>query len=289
MSSTVVESQSSTKKGLSTLSKKRFSDIKEAFQNRLQDEEVTKQLLNILCEIMQFDPDVSRYTPELGQKIKEYRHKLRDEKNISTYITNGGKKRYDALKLREQCNNYLCESKGYPQYNNYCIRCFVHMFPNEGVVKNYKTKESHVVEYVKSLFSQYCTSFDKIVSGGCSRYRPDILMDCLTHSIIIEVDENQHDSYDCTCENKRLMTLFHDLGSRPLVMIRFNPDDYVNAQGSSMPSCFSYTNRHSLPQINKKSNWTERLDTLANRVRYHIDNVPEQEVTLEHLFYDGFH
>lgn len=97
-SSTIVETPSPTRKGLSTLSKKRFSDIKEAFQNTLQDEEVTERLLSILCDIMQFDPNVPRYTPELGQKIKEYRHKLRDENNISTYITNGGKKRYDALK-----------------------------------------------------------------------------------------------------------------------------------------------------------------------------------------------
>lgn len=29
---------------------------------------------------MQFDPNASRYTPELGRKTQEYRHKLRDEK-----------------------------------------------------------------------------------------------------------------------------------------------------------------------------------------------------------------
>ena len=43
---------------------------------------------------------------------------------------------------------------------------------------------------------------------------------------MVEVDENQHNNYDCSCENKRLMELAQDLGHRSMVVIRFNPDAY---------------------------------------------------------------
>jgi hypothetical protein len=38
--------------------------------------------------------------------------------------------------------------------------------------------------------------------------RPDILIDCGTHVIIVEVDENCHKSYESTCENKRICALY---------------------------------------------------------------------------------
>ena len=59
-----------------------------------------------------------------------------------------------------------------------------------------------------------------------------------THVIIIEVDENKHNSYDCICENKRLMQLSKDIGHRPIVFIRFNPDKYVDSEGNTIKSCW---------------------------------------------------
>ena len=44
--------------------------------------------------------------------------------------------------------------------------------------------------------------------------------------IIVEIDENQHIDYDCSCENKRIMELSQDVGHRPIIFIRFNPDEY---------------------------------------------------------------
>ena len=65
---------------------------------------------------------------------------------------------------------------------------------------------------------------DSIVDGGCSRRRPDGVLDCGTHCVIVEIDEDQHIRYDSKCDDKRTMELFQDLGSRPLV--RLNPDSY---------------------------------------------------------------
>ena len=45
---------------------------------------------------------------------------------------------------------------------------------------------------------------------------------------MVEVDENKHDTYYCSCENKRIMQLSLDLGHRPIILIRFNPDQYYS-------------------------------------------------------------
>ena len=81
----------------------------------------------------------------------------------------------------------------------------MYTFPDKPISRNYKTKEFAVVEYVKQKFSEYNWISDKIISGGCSRKRPDLLLELEEQIIIIEIDENQHTDYDCSCENKRIM------------------------------------------------------------------------------------
>lgn len=83
---------------LSTMSKKRYYEIENELKNKFDNDEAVSQVMEVLKRVMNFDPEACRYTPELGQKTKEYRHKLRDEKGISTYITSGTKKRYETLK-----------------------------------------------------------------------------------------------------------------------------------------------------------------------------------------------
>jgi hypothetical protein len=272
---------------MSVMSKKRYNEIEQTLQQLIKDPCDHALAMNKICEIMKFDPKVGVYTPEKGKQMSERRRQKAAALGISQHAVNMGKKYYEYIKSL-QCTNYLCESRGYDQYNGFCIRCFVHMFPGNEVVKRYKTKEATVVEYIKNAFPAQAMVLDKAIEGGCSRYRPDIFMDCLTHSIIVEIDENQHDTYDCTCENKRMMTLFNDLGSRPLVMIRFNPDDYTNTQGNKIKSCFTYKNKVGLPKIENEKLWNNRLGVLRNRIDAHISTVPEQELTIEHLYYDGF-
>ena len=60
--------------------------------------------------------------------------------------------------------------------------------------------------------------------------RPDLMVDLGYQVVIIEIDENQHISYDCSCENKRLMQLSQDVGHRPVVFIRVHPDKIYNVE-----------------------------------------------------------
>lgn len=122
--------------------------------------------------------------------------------------------------------------------------------------------------------------FDKIVDGGCSRRRPDIRIECYTHTIIIECDENQHIGY--SCERKRVMELMQDLGFRPIVIIRFNPDSYVDKDDKRVKGCFSTTTTAE-NAMNRKE-WNRRIETLKIEIDKSL-NVPEKEVTEVKLFY----
>jgi len=115
--------------------------------------------------------------------------------------------------------------------------------------------------------------------------RPDVLIDLLTHSIIIEIDEEQHVNY--TCENKRSMQLFEDLGNRPIIFIRFNPDKYIDKNNNKINGCFKYHKKNGVPIIDDMNKWKERLNTLKNTIDNHLDTIPNKEVTIEHLFYNS--
>ena len=97
------------------------------------------------------------------------------------------------------------------------------------------------------------------VQDGCSLRRPDLLLDLGSHIIIVEIDENKHTNYDCSCENKRLMELSQDLQHRPIVFIRFNPDDYTNQEGEKIKSCWKLNKLGAIQVMKtKQTEWEER-------------------------------
>jgi hypothetical protein len=145
------------------------------------------------------------------------------------------------------------------------------------------------LEFIRNNYPEHTWINDKKIEGGCSKKRPDIFLDLLTHNIIIEIDENQHRSYD-NCEIKRINLLFEDLGDRHIVFIRFNPDDYLDKDNNKITSCWGI-DRNGLSNIkkSKRNEWDKRLITLKNTVdRYlNIDEIDVSEpITIEHLFYD---
>jgi hypothetical protein len=172
------------------------------------------------------------------------------------------------------------------RYEGYCFRCFVLTYPDRPNARNYKNKEIRVADFIKERFPhiEWCT--DQIV-GGCSKRRPDIYIDLLTHIVIIEIDENQHTDYDTTCEYKRMEEISEDFAARPIVFIRFNPDSYYNAAGQKIKSPWTLNNAglcvitdENLPE------WARRLTVLEEVVKHHIENICEERAHIEHLFYD---
>jgi hypothetical protein len=148
--------------------------------------------------------------------------------------------------------------------------------PDVKIPTRFKLKQNFFYELIKGDFE--ITSYDKILNG-CSRKRPDLFFECLTHSVILEIDEDQHISYDSQCEITRLNELFIDLADRPMVMIRFNPDKYSNT-----PSCFKFNDKNII--IPDKDEIEHRYSMLKERLEFYIYNIPTQLSTIEYLFFD---
>jgi hypothetical protein len=174
------------------------------------------------------------------------------------------------------------------KYDGYCLFCYINLFPDKPVSRNYKTKEYSVLDFIKTKFPHFDFIADKIISGGCSRRRPDLLLDMLYQIIIIEIDENQHTDYNCSCENKRLMELSQDLGHRPIVFIRFNPDDYKK-DGKNITSCWGCDkNGICVVKKSKQKEWLERLNTLEEQIKYWTcpENMTDKTIEIIQLYYD---
>ena len=184
----------------------------------------------------------------------------------------------------KRCKSSWCSTLVQEKYDGYCLYCYIHLFPDKPVSRNYKTKEVSVLEYVKSKFNQNWIA-DKRIRGGCSRRRPDLLLDLGDQILIVEVDEDQHISYDCSCENKRIMELSQDVGHLPIVLIRFNPDKYTK-DGKTIASCWAIDNKGIyVVKKTKKEEWLERLSYLENVIDYWITNRTNKTIEVIQLFY----
>lgn len=152
------------------------------------------------------------------------------------------------------------------------------------VIRNHKTKEKYVVNIIQQTFANYTWIADKRV--GCSRRRPDLLLDMGSHIIIVEIDEYKHANYDCSCENTRVMEISKDLQHRPIVFIRFNPDDYIDSSGNRVKSCWKL-NERGIMQIDKmkEQEWEHRIDVLIRQIEYWINNTTDKTVETIELFY----
>ena len=161
----------------------------------------------------------------------------------------------------------------------------VFTYPKES--GNYKTKEREVVNSIRKVYPDFTWVADKKVADGCSRRRPDLLLDLGTHIVIIEIDENKHDSYDCSCENMRVMEISRDVGHRPIVFIRFNPDGYTSSQtGKKISSCWRLNKLGVMSIVKTKQHeWDERMNTLMLQIQYWNDNPPTKMIETVQLYY----
>jgi hypothetical protein len=186
------------------------------------------------------------------------------------------------------CLSEWCLTQAHAKCENYCLFCYMNLFPDKPISRNYKTKEKTVVDSVIETFPQMTWYSDKKVADGCSKRRPDLLLDLGYQVIIVEIDENQHNAYNCNCENKRLMELSQDLGHRPIIFIRFNPDDYIDKTGVKISSCWKLQ-KTGILAINrlKTKEWTARLEVLKNQINYWLTNNTDKTIEIIQLYYDG--
>jgi hypothetical protein len=186
------------------------------------------------------------------------------------------------------CKNEWCDTRAIPKYEGYCMPCFIRnpLNADKPAHRNYKTKEKEVALAITQRYPNATWILDKRIQDGCSARRPDILVDLGYQVLMVEVDENQHNTYDCSCENKRLMLLAQDLDHRPMVVIRFNPDNYETLQGERVPSCWKHNTKGVVHiPTNQQKKWNTRIQVLLDTIQYWIDNQSEKQIEIVELFY----
>jgi hypothetical protein len=204
------------------------------------------------------------------------------------------KEKKNCIECKPECSCQECKSIFVDKRTNcypLCQACFCNKYPDHEKSTLYKIKERYLRDELRIMFPNNDINmlFDKKVEGGCSSRKPDVLIDCLTHSIIVECDENQHKSYKC--EERRTNELYLDLGDRPLIMIRFNPDSYIDKNNIKVEGCFKPLTKiedmHKRKFYDlKKEEWKRRVDILVEELKKHLDldtDVLYKEVK---LFYD---
>jgi len=164
-----------------------------------------------------------------------------------------------------------------------CIRCFYNFYPNDKIPRRYKMKQHYFNEKLIEEFGVNFFQYDKKIKCGCSGRMPDWFIDCFKYSIIIELDEDQH-KYN-SCDEKRMMELFQDLGNRNLVLIRINPDKYKQGE-EKIKGCFRFNRKNMI--ICNNNEFDTRFNLLIQKIKYYIDNQPTKELTIERLFFDWY-
>ena len=86
------------------------------------------------------------------------------------------------------------------------------------------------------------------------------------------------------------MEISQDVGHKPVIFIRFNPDEYYIGE-TKIQSCFGYDKlgicRLKLKYINE---WSERLLVLKQQIEYWTNPLNKTNKTVEviQLYFDGF-
>ena len=184
--------------------------------------------------------------------------------------------------LNKMCK--ICEkTKAIKHYDYHCFTCFKYTYPNHPIIRKNREKERSVCGELQRRYSHINLIFNKSIEGGCSKRRPDCFIELYTHTIIIEVDENQH--YNYSCEEQRINDLYTDLGDRPLILIRINPDKYKDENGNIIRGIFSFDKENNIKIYNKKE-YQHRIDVLCKTIDEYLiyrDDIVFKEIK---LFYD---
>ncbi len=173
--------------------------------------------------------------------------------------------RYKKVSADKKTCTICCTDVHYSEM--YCPSCKTYLTDGKTVKRHQKEIE------VKGLLDEKKIAYthDIVVKDGCSKKRPDFVIATTWGTIILEVDEHQHNrkTYTCECELTRMRQLYFDVGVENLLFIRYNPDTYDTMSADKpMP---------------KK----QRKEYLAKYLQERLDT-PHQKLGVVYLFYDKF-
>ena len=128
---------------------------------------------------------------------------------------------------------------------------------------------------------------DKMSDSSCHRHRPDFLIDCNTHYIVIEVDENQHQSYPDECERNRMINIYQGFGGMNTLFIRFNPDSYIDNSNKKIRGGITNSRiKRLVSLINSSQNYPPQFPMTVVKLYYNNDDGTNKlyELNIDNLF-----
>jgi hypothetical protein len=170
-------------------------------------------------------------------------HKLNDDVNI----------------IEQKCK--MCNLEFFLDDKQLCNSCSGY------VNKIHHTKENRIRDVLTA--HNFVFIHDKIIKDSCILNRPDFVINKGSLIIVIEVDENQHGSYACECEQARMINIFQSFVGVKTVFIRYNPDQYKDYNGKLQKSL---------------AGREKRLIDVINKLALHE---PEDILSVIYLYYDG--
>lgn len=160
-----------------------------------------------------------------------------------------------------------CASIDVLDENNLCQSC------GEFIIKRvHLAKQNEVKEFFDVNGIVYA-SCDRMIDRNCGRERPDFVFDALSHKIVVEVDENQHGSYEKRCEYARMINLSQNFGM-PVIFIRYNPDPYKNHLGKRVKTSQK-------ARLNTLRNWLDHCMTLSPKSS-------KEFIRVIYLYFNGY-
>jgi hypothetical protein len=194
--------------------------------------------------------------------------------------------------LCKQCKNKKAKSK----YKYHCCGCYqiIHHleFMEKIIPRKMKMwpKETYIFKIIDDVFHKngYTFILNSRFKGAKSKKIPDMHIILKTHAIIIEIDEFQHtkpvyiDRQKNEREDKRITQLIADINGLPLVVIRFNPDDYIDNTEKLHPPLI-YVKKD---EVMVRQSEYYRIDQLLVKIRNTISSTPLKKLTTFKMFFD---
>lgn len=167
-----------------------------------------------------------------------------------------------------------------------CSICY-RLNSDPAVLKKYNKKESTIRKSIKehSLIKsisnvEQLIICDQAVGHGCKR-RPDVLIKLSTHNVIVEIDEHQHNRECYSDDDARIIEIHCALESKPLIVIRFNPDGYTNEFNVEKKGLFvKSTNEIAFPK-----SYPNVIDELVDFIYSAINSIPVTPIKTIYLRY----
>ena len=135
------------------------------------------------------------------------------------------------INLKKYCNAHNPDENYAMVVKRFCKFCDIKeesTFVCNECKKNKNKKEWAIVRHLRKEIKMNFEYNSSKMLQGCSKKRPDIYFDLLLHAVIIEIDENQHNTYNDNCECARINEIVNGIGGKSVIIIRYNPDIIKN-------------------------------------------------------------